>query len=138
MQDAEASIRALHGLKDLGLHLGIDDFGTGYSSLSYLQQLPVDLVKLDQSFVASLGQDRQHDAIVRTIFELAHTLGMATLAEGVETESQLDRLTELGCEWAQGFLLARPAPAESVVPRRGRPARLTGGRLGRPVPPSVG
>ncbi len=115
MLDAEASVRNLGRLRDLGLRLGIDDFGTGYSSLSYLRGLPVDLLKLDQSFLAGLGDERQHDAIVRTVFELAHTLEMTSLAEGVETQDQVERLAEMGCDLVQGFLFARPAPAAAVL-----------------------
>ena len=115
MLDTEASVRNLGRLHDLGLRLGIDDFGTGYSSLSYLRGLPVDLLKLDQSFLAGLGDERQHDAIVRTVFDLAHTLEMTSLAEGVETQQQVERLAAMGCDLVQGFLFARPAPASSVL-----------------------
>jgi diguanylate cyclase (GGDEF)-like protein/PAS domain S-box-containing protein len=115
MEDADDCVRNLHRMRDLGLHLGIDDFGTGYSSLSYLRRLPVDLLKLDQSFLAALGTDPEHDAIVKTVFDLAHTLGMASLAEGVETTDQVERLAELGCELLQGYLFARPAPADEIL-----------------------
>ncbi len=115
MRDTEAGVKNLHRLRALGFKLGIDDFGTGYSSLSYLRRLPVDLLKLDQSFLVNLGQDPQHDAIVRTVFDLAHTLGMVALAEGVETSDQLDYLANLGCDLVQGFHFARPAPTEDVL-----------------------
>ncbi len=115
MEDAASCVETLHRLRDLEVRLGIDDFGTGYSSLSYLQQLPVELVKLDQSFIVDLGKDPQHDAVVRTVFELARTLGMASLAEGVETLDQLERLETMGCDRVQGFFLAHPVPHQEVL-----------------------
>jgi diguanylate cyclase (GGDEF)-like protein/PAS domain S-box-containing protein len=115
MDDPDTCIGNLLGLRKLGIHLGIDDFGTGYSSLSYLRSLPVDLLKLDHSFIANLGEDPQHDAIVATVFDLARTLGMASLAEGVETRAQRDHLERLGCERVQGFLFSRPGPAEEIL-----------------------
>ena len=96
------------------MQLAVDDFGTGYSSLSYLRSFPVDLLKVDQSFVDGLGAEGGDEAIVAAIIRLAHTLGLEAVAEGVETPAQLARLRALGCNLAQGFYLARPMPASDA------------------------
>jgi EAL domain-containing protein (putative c-di-GMP-specific phosphodiesterase class I) len=114
MQDAEASIGTLHGLKALGIRLAIDDFGTGYSSLAYLKRLPVDTLKIDRSFVAGLGQDPHDTAIVQSVVALAGALELSVTAEGVETEAQYHQLRLLGCERGQGFLFSAPRPARDV------------------------
>jgi diguanylate cyclase (GGDEF)-like protein/PAS domain S-box-containing protein len=114
LDDVDAAAHALGALKDLGLRLAVDDFGTGYSSLTYLKRFPFDELKIDASFVSDLGHSRHDDAIVAAAIEMAHALGMVAAAEGVETEAQLVRLAELGCDLAQGFHLARPAPAERL------------------------
>ncbi len=123
MEDVASSIEALLGLKALGVRLAIDDFGTGYSSLSYLRRFPVDIVKIDRSFVAGLGVDPAAEAIVAAVVNLAHALGLVVVGEGVETEQQLVMLRALGCDRAQGFLWSRPLPAEQV--RQWRPAEAT-------------
>jgi EAL domain-containing protein (putative c-di-GMP-specific phosphodiesterase class I) len=93
----------------------LDDFGTGYSSLGYLRKHPVDVLKIDRSFVDDLGEDGRGDsAIIEAIVGMAHALGMRVVPEGIETEGQLARLVELGCDYAQGFLLARPLPAAGI------------------------
>jgi diguanylate cyclase (GGDEF)-like protein/PAS domain S-box-containing protein len=115
MRDPEATAETLESLKSAGMRLAIDDFGTGYSSLAYLKWFPVDTVKVDRSFVAGLEANRSDRAIVAAIVDLAHALDMSVVAEGVETEGQLDQLRSLGCEHAQGFLFARPQPAEAVT-----------------------
>ncbi|WP_175423625.1 putative bifunctional diguanylate cyclase/phosphodiesterase [Inhella inkyongensis] len=103
----------LFALKDLGVSLAIDDFGTGYSSLSYLRRFPVDVLKVDRSFIHDLGQGADHDALVRAIAGMAHALKLTVVAEGVETAEQAAFLTALGCEVGQGWLFGRPvAPAE--------------------------
>jgi diguanylate cyclase (GGDEF)-like protein len=102
-------------LRALGVELAIDDFGTGYSSLSYLQHLDVDELKIDRGFVEHLGRDDRTAALVRTIISIAHTLDLAVVAEGVETEAQLDELRRLGCTHVQGFLLARPQTAADLA-----------------------
>jgi EAL domain-containing protein (putative c-di-GMP-specific phosphodiesterase class I) len=97
------------------VHLSIDDFGTGFSSLSYLRMLPASELKVDRSFVAGLGSDLGATAIVRAVVSLGQALGLTTVAEGVETDEQLACLREMGCDWAQGFRFARPAPAETIT-----------------------
>jgi EAL domain-containing protein (putative c-di-GMP-specific phosphodiesterase class I) len=94
------------------LHVGIDDFGTGYSSLSYLHRFPIDTLKIDRSFVNRLDQDEENSQIVQTIVSLAHHLKMDVIAEGVETAAQQARLTELACEYGQGFYFSRPVERE--------------------------
>ena len=110
----EARTATLDRLKALGVRMSLDDFGTGYSSLSYLKSLPADAIKIDKSFVKGLGEDAEDTAIVRMIVELAHTLGMEVVAEGVESEEQSQLLREMGCDMAQGFHFAKPLPAEDV------------------------
>lgn len=104
----------LDELHTLGIHLAIDDFGIGYSSLSYLARLPFDSLKVDRSFVAGLGGPGHNSSIVSTMVELAHKLGLAVVAEGVETEAELEELRRAHCDEAQGFLLCRPAPFDSL------------------------
>ena len=115
MDDVETAHRALAGLHALGVNLVVDDFGTGYSSLSYLQLFPVDLLKIDQSFVAGLGTNKGDTAIVTAVLSLAHALGIRAVAEGVETAAQLAELRRLGCDLAQGFHLARPQPEHAIA-----------------------
>ena len=105
---------SLHALKSQGVALAIDDFGTGYSSLAYLRRYAVDTIKIDRSFIAGLGVDSDSLAIIRAIIEMAHGLHLKVVAEGIETETQLEQLRVLGCDQAQGFLLARPMPAAEV------------------------
>jgi diguanylate cyclase (GGDEF)-like protein/PAS domain S-box-containing protein len=114
MDDVVSSIEALLDLKDLGVRLAIDDFGTGYSSLSYLRRFPVDVVKLDRSFIAGLGVDPAATAIVAAVVNLAHALGIVVVAEGVETEAQLVALRALRCDRAQGYYWNRPLPADEL------------------------
>jgi len=110
MRDPEASTIALQALKGLGVRLAVDDFGTGYSSLAYLRRFPVDLLKVDRTFVSGLDDpDQDGDrAIVAAVVSLAHSLGLRAIAEGVETAEQLAELRSLGCDMAQGFLVAKP------------------------------
>ena len=115
MRDEQSAIETLQRLHDLGVRLAIDDFGTGYSSLSYLKRFRVDKLKIDQSFVRDMEHDRQDQMIVRTIIDLAESLGMQTIAEGIETRSQMKLLTELGCAEGQGYLYARPMPATKFL-----------------------
>jgi EAL domain-containing protein (putative c-di-GMP-specific phosphodiesterase class I) len=116
VDDAESTTAVLHRLKALGVQIAIDDFGTGYSSLGYLSRLPVDRLKIDRSFVKGLGEYGQDHAIVRGIIELAGSLELSTVAEGIETDVQLATLQELGSANGQGFLFARPLSPEDVGP----------------------
>lgn len=109
-----ASIDALRELHDLGVQVAIDDFGTGYSSLYYLKRFPVDIVKIDRSFVDGLGHDPDDEAIVSAVLGLGHALGLLVVAEGVENETQMQALSALGCDSAQGFLISRPLPASAI------------------------
>ena len=111
MDDIDASVAVLQDLRNLGVHLCIDDFGTGYSSLSYLRHLPVDALKIDRSFVAELGTADGDPSIVRAVVGLTQVLGLACVAEGVETEAQRDVLRGVGCPLGQGYLWSRPLPA---------------------------
>ena len=115
MANAEATINALQRLKGLNIGLEIDDFGTGYSSLSYLSRLPFDTVKIDCSFVSKLGIEGESSEIVRAIVELARSMSMNVVAEGVETIDQLDALRVLGCSHAQGYLFSRPVNARAAA-----------------------
>ncbi len=114
LEDSESSTRALNRLKALGVRIGVDDFGTGFSSLTYLKRFPVDVLKIDRSFVAGLCQDHQDRAIVASVIDLAHAFGLTTTAEGVETAEQLAQLRALGCEQGQGYLWSRPLPADAA------------------------
>jgi EAL domain-containing protein (putative c-di-GMP-specific phosphodiesterase class I) len=112
---SEGNIANLDDLKRLGVHISIDDFGVGYSSLAYLKRLPADDLKLDQSFVAGIGKNTKDRAIVKTIIDLSHTLGMKVIAEGVENIDQAEQLREMGCELAQGYHYKEPLPSQSLL-----------------------
>ncbi|MCW3014308.1 MAG: domain S-box/diguanylate cyclase protein [Solirubrobacterales bacterium] len=101
-------------IRDLGVQVGLDDFGTGYASLTHLRRLPLTFVKIDRSFVQGLGTDRGDEEVVSAVVALAANLGLRSIAEGVETQAQLHRLRELGCDQAQGYLFARPMPPSEV------------------------
>jgi diguanylate cyclase len=117
MEDVESTSGALTELKSLGVSLTVDDFGTGYSSLAYLKRFPVDELKIDRAFVAGLLNDQEDSAIVTAIINLAHTLGVVAIAEGVENADQVRRLIELGCDMGQGYHFGRPLPPEDVTAR---------------------
>jgi diguanylate cyclase (GGDEF)-like protein len=123
MQDPDQAIRVMRRLSEAGVRIAIDDFGTGYSSLAYLTQFPVSALKIDRSFVRDMSRDKTDATIVRTIIEMAHSLGFTVIAEGVETEEQASLLQLLRCEQAQGSLFAPPMPAHELVRLYGRPAR---------------
>jgi EAL domain-containing protein (putative c-di-GMP-specific phosphodiesterase class I) len=110
MQDADATIEIFKRLHQCGVLLSIDDFGTGYSSLSYLRRFPIDKIKVDRSFISEMTTDSSAAGIVRGIIELAHSLRLQVIAEGVETAEQLGALRELRCDRVQGFFIARPMP----------------------------
>ncbi|MDQ1682286.1 MAG: diguanylate cyclase, partial [Frankiaceae bacterium] len=113
--DPDGAIGVLQGLRELGVHLSIDDFGTGYSSLSYLRRFPVEELKIDRSFVVAMASDADDAAIVASVTALAHTLGLTVVAEGIETQAQLDSVRALGIDIAQGYLFSRPAVADDVL-----------------------
>jgi diguanylate cyclase (GGDEF)-like protein len=115
MDDVEVTTATLRRLKTLGVQLAIDDFGTGYSSLSYLRRFPVDILKVDRSFVSGLGHDPEDSAIVQAVVQMGRALQLRTIAEGVETAHHLIELRELDCDLAQGYHFARPRPAEAVT-----------------------
>jgi diguanylate cyclase (GGDEF)-like protein len=114
MTDPERVQKMLHRLSRRGVRLAIDDFGSGYASLSHLKELPVDVLKIDKSFVQNMGTNDEDDAIVRSTIELAHSLGLLVVAEGVESEDILERLGALGCDLAQGYCLSMPVPAAEL------------------------
>jgi EAL domain-containing protein (putative c-di-GMP-specific phosphodiesterase class I) len=144
LEESEAVLATLHRLRGLGARIAMDDFGTGYSSLSYLRSFPFDKIKIDRSFVRGLSSPPGGDgeqaaaavagagecaAIVRAIAGLGASFGMATTAEGVETEEQLRRIRDEGCTEAQGFLVSRPVPAGEID---GLLAAVNGGGPARP------
>jgi len=114
MSDTSASIAMLGGIHEMGVGLAIDDFGTGYSSLAQLKRFPVKILKIDKSFVDGLGTFDNDEAIVAAIVQLSKALDLVVLAEGVETPVQLQRVTELGCDLYQGYLMSRPTQADRV------------------------
>ena len=126
--DVESVTRRLHQLKELGIRLAIDDFGTGYSSLAYLRQFPVDILKIDRTFVdAATSGAAGGEALVRAIVGLGQSLELATVAEGIEARAQAEQLLAVGCPTGQGFYFARPMPADELTellarstPRRAR------------------
>jgi len=114
MHDAEASIAALQELRAHGVHLAIDDFGTGYSSLGHLKRFPVEILKVDQTFIDGLGRDPEDTTIVRAVVGLAHSLGLGAVAEGLETPLQLAELRTMGCDFAQGYFFGKPKAPETI------------------------
>ena len=133
MGAAAASLDCLRAIKDLGVYVGIDDFGTGHSSLARLRSLPVEVLKVDRSFVDGLGTEQEDSAVVAAVLSLAHALGLHVIAEGVETPLQANQLVALGCPVAQGFLWSPAVPADADprdggarhrrAPARQRPSR---------------
>jgi len=114
MEDPETSIEILSTIRKLGVGIAIDDFGTGYSSLSYLSLLPIDTLKVDLSFVQAIGKNSESESIVKSIFALAQTLGLKTVAEGVETQDQIDFLDDQGCDYLQGYYFSKPTGIENI------------------------
>jgi EAL domain-containing protein (putative c-di-GMP-specific phosphodiesterase class I) len=114
MRDAEATVARLRRLKEVGVMIAIDDFGTGYSSMAYLRQFPVDVLKIDRTFVAGMDGTPDGDALVRTLVELGRILGLVTLAEGIENQTQLDGLRAARCDRGQGFIVSRPVEPAAV------------------------
>src|SRR3954467_6159677 len=134
MHDRGAAAATLWQLKGLGVRIAIDDFGTGYSSLAYLRRFPIDMLKVAREFVDGLGRDAHDDVITHAIVELANTLGLLTVAEGIETEQQSETLAALGCDIAQGYLFSRPIEADAASEVMAATAWPT---LGQPVRPEI-
>ena len=130
MKDSDGARRKLSELKRHGIALSVDDFGTGHSSLASLQSFPIDTLKIDRSFVDRSGS-QDGIAILRAIVLMAHTLRMNVVAEGVETEAQVELLGKIGCDQAQGFLIAHPVRAEDVPAMLDRLAARAAPRKGR-------
>jgi EAL domain-containing protein (putative c-di-GMP-specific phosphodiesterase class I) len=124
MHDPGRAMQTIRALHDMGVELSIDDFGTGYSSLAYLKRLPIDELKVDRSFVSNLVSDPSDAVIVRSTIELAHNLGLRTVAEGVEDAATLEHLADLGCELAQGYHLSRPLLPDALARWAGADARV--------------
>ena len=132
MENPTGAPELLGRLKTLGVGLAIDDFGTGYSSLAYLRRFPVDVVKIDRAFIVDLEQDTADATLIAAIVAMSDALGVTTIAEGVESETQAEHLLGLGCSVAQGYLYSRPMPAEAVPDAVARLATRAKSRL-RPV-----
>lgn len=115
MKDEEGALATLRSLKELGVLISMDDFGSSQSSLGALKRFPLDILKVDRSFVAGLGQESDDAAIVTAVINMAHALGLITVADGVETREQLEHLKEVGCDVGQGYYFARPRPAEAIA-----------------------
>ena len=116
MEQSERIAETFAKLQRLGVRIAIDDFGTGFSSMSYLKRLPIHTLKIDRSFVEGVASDPDCAAIAKAIISLGHALRLAVTAEGVETAEQLEFMKLAGCHQAQGFLIAKPMPAEAVTP----------------------
>ena len=114
MSHEDTAQETMHGLQELGVVLHMDDFGTGYSSLNHLHRYPFDTLKIDRSFVQGIGSEKNSAEIVRTILDLAHSLDMEVVAEGIETAEQADQLQSLGCRLGQGYYFARPMAPEAI------------------------
>ncbi|HTX47186.1 MAG TPA: EAL domain-containing protein, partial [Solirubrobacteraceae bacterium] len=117
-EDSERAKAAISELRALGVRFALDDFGTGYSSLSYLHTLPFDMLKIAKSFVDGLARGGREASFVRMIIELASSLGVGVIAEGIETQGQADALVELECDYGQGFHLGRPEPVKPALELR--------------------
>ena len=115
MVNPEVAIDTLNHLRSKGFTIAVDDFGTGYSSLGYLKRFPIDKLKIDQTFIRDLETDHDDAVIVSAIIAMSHLLGVKTLAEGVETDKQLEYLIDAGCDEIQGYLLGRPMPKADFI-----------------------
>ncbi|MDX6215572.1 MAG: hypothetical protein QOG99_1156 [Frankiales bacterium] len=115
IDDLDRATTILDDLRTLGIRIALDDFGTGYSSLGYLRRLPIDIVKIDQSFIADIGQTPSGSAMISAVTDLAHLVGLTVVAEGVETQQQRDIVLAAGCELAQGYFYAHPQPASTIA-----------------------
>ena len=137
METNVAATQSLEDLQSLGVEIHLDDFGAGYSSFAYLHRLPIDLLKIDRSFVAGLGAPGERFEIVETMMTMARSMGISVIAEGIESAQQVERLRKVGCTYGQGYHFARPADAEStgaLIARCRAPGRSDGERVGtRPI-----
>jgi EAL domain-containing protein (putative c-di-GMP-specific phosphodiesterase class I) len=127
IEDNERAGAALREVKELGVNVALDDFGTGYSSLSYLRKFPVDVLKIDQTFLVDLVEDPAGTVFLAAVTDLAHAIGLSVIAEGVETRQQAEVVARVGCESSQGFYFARPMPAEqfaTIMKARKNPPHL--------------
>jgi len=115
MENVEENIYKLKRLKSKGVSVAIDDFGKGYSSLNYLKSLPLDYLKIDSSFIEKIGKDRDYEAVVKTIISIAGIFNFRTIAEGIETQEQLEFLRQNGCNLGQGLLFYEPLPFEEFI-----------------------
>ena len=115
LSDEAIVIDQLRALRSIGISIALDDFGTGFSSLSHLSRLPIDIVKIDRSFVEQVDTSPRHHALTNGIVRLARDLDLDVVAEGIETAAQLALVEDMGCQYGQGYLLARPVPAETIV-----------------------
>ncbi len=126
--DPPRALATLRAARGLGVSIALDDFGTGLSSLAYLADFPIDIIKIDQSFVADIGRNSKSHSLVQAMVQMAHSLGALTIAEGIETAAQLEAMKSLGCTMGQGYYLGRPSEDASVVWQARNLARLTGQR----------
>ena len=140
MRDVQESARQMRRLRSLGVSLSIDDFGTGYSSLSYLRDLPIDTLKIDQTFLKDVDTDPNTLPLLNAIVALAHSLKLCVVAEGVETEAQLEALRKIGCDRIQGYLIGEPVAAEATAQLLRQSLKLApaGGPFEHPKSPSAG
>ena len=115
MENYDMAIRILEELNKAGIHLAVDDFGTGYSSLAYLKYLPLSTLKIDRSFLSGTVPDKQDELIISAIIAMAHSMGLAVVAEGVENTAQKVFLAGLGCDEMQGYLVSKPVPQDAVL-----------------------
>jgi EAL domain-containing protein (putative c-di-GMP-specific phosphodiesterase class I) len=124
MRDADATVAHLQRLKEVGVKIAIDDFGAGHSSLTYLRRFPIDELKIDRSFVGAIDGSHESSALLHTLVQLGRTLGLSTVAEGIETRPQLEGLRRESCPYGQGFILARPLSPGAVESHLSRSGRL--------------
>ncbi|NJK71851.1 MAG: EAL domain-containing protein [Thermales bacterium] len=108
LSDIKSALRIMHSLKDLGVQLTLDDFGTGFASLSYLRKLPIDTLKIDKSFIRDITTDTQDRAVVDMLIKLSKELNLNVIAEGIETKKEYKMITQMGCDFVQGYYISRP------------------------------
>jgi diguanylate cyclase (GGDEF)-like protein len=125
LSDSKQNMKILHDLKSLGVRIALDDFGTGYSSLSYLCSFPFDKIKIDRSFISSLDERKENIAIIKAVVDIGQSMGMATVAEGIETQEQLEAVREQGCSEVQGYLFSMPLPNEAINKMLNVPTKIT-------------